>query len=156
MWGNVQAAVSPTGLTTQFYPPSQIDHRYDAQLSRFLESEGETTGYSNYWVAYPLAFLSNETLIFIPRLPYHTDLKYTQRDDRYAPYDRKVAQAKRVAYITTKNPALDSYLREHFQALHISWEEQQVGDYHVYYHLSSVVRPDEINLGETTLDTIGE
>jgi 4-amino-4-deoxy-L-arabinose transferase-like glycosyltransferase len=155
-WGNLQAAASPTGLTTQFYPPSQIDHRYDAQLSRFLEAQGETTGYSNYWVAYPLAFLSNETLIFIPRLPYHTDLKYTQRDDRYAPYDRKVAQATRVAYITTKNPALDSYLRKHFQALEISWYEQQVGDYHVYYHLSRVVRPDEINLGETTLDTIGE
>ena len=156
LWGNLQAASTPTGLTTQFYAPSQINHQYDAQLIRFLKSEGETTGYSNYWVAYPLAFLSKEALIFIPSLPYHTDLIYTQRDDRYLPYDRKVARATRVAYITTANPALDSYLREHFQALQISWDEQQIGDYHVYYHLSRVVRPGEINLGETTLDTIGE
>jgi 4-amino-4-deoxy-L-arabinose transferase-like glycosyltransferase len=156
LWGNLQAASTPTGLTTQFYAPSQIDHHYDAQLIQFLKSEGETTGYSNYWVAYPLAFLSKEALIFIPRLPYHTDLIYTQRDDRYLPYDRKVDQATRVAYITTMNPALDSYLREHFQALQISWDNQQIGDYHVYYHLSRVIRPGEMNLGETTLDTIGE
>ncbi len=156
LWGNLQAASTPTGLTTQFYAPSQIDHQYDAQLIQFLKSEGETTGYSNYWVSYPLAFLSKETLVFIPRLPYHTDLIYTQRDDRYLPYDRKVDQATHVAYITTMNPALDSYLREHFQILQISWDEKQIGDYHVYYHLSRVVRPGEINLGETTLDTIGK
>jgi 4-amino-4-deoxy-L-arabinose transferase-like glycosyltransferase len=156
LWGNLQAAANPVGLTTQFYAPSQIDHRYDAQLIQFLSSQGETTGYSNYWVSYPLAFLSNEALIFIPRLPYHTDLKYTQRDDRYPLYDQKVAQAARIAYITTKNPDLDDYLSKQFQSLHVSWREQQIGDYHVYYHFTEVIRPTEINLGETTLDTIGK
>jgi 4-amino-4-deoxy-L-arabinose transferase-like glycosyltransferase len=155
-WGNLQAAANPAGLTTQFYAPSQIDHQYDAQLIQFLSSQGETRGYSNYWVSYPLAFLSNEALIFIPRLPYHTDLRYTQRDDRYLPYDQMVAQAARAAYITTKNPDLDNFLRKQFQALHISWKEQQIGDYRVYYHFSRVIRPVEINLGETTLDTIGQ
>jgi 4-amino-4-deoxy-L-arabinose transferase-like glycosyltransferase len=153
-WGNLQAAVSPTGLTTQFYPPSQIDHQYDTQLIQFLRSQGENTGYSNYWVSYPLAFLSDETLIFIPRLPYHTDMKYTQRDDRYPPYDWKVDQAARAAYITAKNPALDEYLRARFQELQVSWREQQIGDFRVYYRFSRVVRPNEINLGETTFDTI--
>jgi 4-amino-4-deoxy-L-arabinose transferase-like glycosyltransferase len=156
LWGNIQAAASPTGLTTQFYAPSQIDHRYDAQLIQFLKSRDENTGYSNYWVSYPLAFLSEETLIFIPSLPYHTDLKYTTRDDRYPPYDRKVAQSNRAAYITTLNPALDDYLQKQFQSLQVSWKEQQIGDYHVYYNFSRVVRPDEIHLGVTTLDTIGK
>lgn len=155
-WGNLQAAASPTGLTTQFYAPSQIDHRYDAQLIQFLRSQGANAGYSNYWVSYPLAFLSEETLIFIPRLPYHTDLKYTRRDDRYLPYDWKVDQAARAAYITAKNPALDEYLRARFHDLQVSWSEQQIGDFRVYYRFSRVIRPDEINLGETTLDTIGK
>jgi 4-amino-4-deoxy-L-arabinose transferase-like glycosyltransferase len=146
LWGNLQAAAGPVGLTTQFYAPSQIDHNYDDQLIQFLKSQGETTGYSNYWVSYPLAFLSDEALIFIPRLPYHTDLKYTLRDDRYAPYDLKIAQATRIAYITTKNPNLDDYLRSQFQALHATWKEQQIGDYRVYYRFSKVIRPAEIRL----------
>lgn len=156
LWGNVQAAAGPAGLTTQFYAPSQIDHQYDDQLIRFLKSQGETTGYSNYWVSYPLAFLSDEALIFTPRLPYHTDLKYTLRDDRFPPYDQKIAQARRIAYITTKNPTLDDYLRKQFKALHVSWRETQIGDYRVYYRFSEVIRPAKINLGETTLDTIGK
>jgi 4-amino-4-deoxy-L-arabinose transferase-like glycosyltransferase len=156
LWGNIQSATSATGLTTQFYAPTQIDHQYDSQLIQFLNPQGETTGDSNYWVCYPLAILSKEALIFTPRLPYHTDLKYTRRDDRYPPYDQIVDQASRAAYITTLNPALDDYLREHFQALQVSWREQRIGDYHVYYHFSRVIRPDEINLGETTLDTISK
>jgi 4-amino-4-deoxy-L-arabinose transferase-like glycosyltransferase len=156
LWGNLQAAASQVGLTTQFYAPSQIDHSYDAQLMQFLTSHGETTGYSNYWVSYPLAFLSGETLIFTPRLPYHTDFRFTLRDDRYPPYDQKVARASRVAYITTLNPALDGYLRSQFQARQVTWREQKIGNFQVYYYLSRVVRPDEINLGETTLDTIGK
>jgi hypothetical protein len=155
LWGNIQAAASPMGLTTQFYAPSQIDHQYDAQLIQFLKSQDENTGYSNYWVSYPLAFLSEETLIYMPCLPYHTDLRYTSRDDRYPPYDQKVDQASRAAYITTLNPALDNYLHEKFRSLQVSWKEKQIGDYHIYYNFSRVVRPDEIHLGETTLDTIG-
>jgi 4-amino-4-deoxy-L-arabinose transferase-like glycosyltransferase len=154
LWGNIQAAAGPAGLTTQFYAPSQIDHQYDDQLIQFLKSQGENTGYSNYWVSYPLAFLSEETLIFTPGLPYHTDLKYTSRDNRYLPYDQKVSQASHAAYITTLNPALDDYLRRQFQSLQVSWSEQKIGDFHVYYNFSRVVRLDEIHLGETTLDTI--
>ncbi len=73
---------TPPGLTTQFYSPSQIDHSYDAALIDFLRQQGETRGYSNYWVAYPLAFLSSEELLFVPRLPYHTDLRYTDATTR--------------------------------------------------------------------------
>ena len=48
----------PPGITTQFYPLAQIDHRYDNQLIEFLENQGEYQGFSNYWVSYPLAFLT--------------------------------------------------------------------------------------------------
>jgi hypothetical protein len=146
--GTIQTAMKyPPGLTTQFDPVAQVDHRYDEDLIAFLRENGETRGYTNYWVAYPLAFRSGESLIFVPRLPYHQDFRYTERDDRYAPYDGIVAEADRVAYITTNHPSLDQYLRESFFARGITWQERPIGDYHVFYQLSKVVSPDHLPLG---------
>ena len=147
-WGTMQSAVYPPGITTQFYAPSAIDHRYDADLLNFLDQAGEHFGYSNYWVAYPLAFLSYERTIFIPRLPYHPDLRYTTRDDRYQPYDQLVENSRKVAYITTRNPALDVWLRNGFSEVGVTWSEKTIGDYQVFYHLSRAVRPEQIGLGD--------
>jgi len=147
LWGTLQSAVYPPGITTQFYAPSAIDHRYDADLLAFLDQAGEHFGYSNYWVAYPLAFNSGEQTIFIPRLPYHLDLRYTTRDDRYPPYDRLVNSSQQVAYITTRNPALDVWLRNGFSDAGVTWSEKTIGDYQVFYHLSRPVRPEQIGLG---------
>lgn len=150
LWGIVAcAAQNPPGITTQFYAPTQIDQRYLPALSAFLKQTGETRGYSNYWVAYPLAFISQEELIFTPRLPYHLDLRYTSRDDRYPPYTLMVSQSERVAYVTTNNPALDDYLKQAFNRLGISYQEAHIGDYRIYYRLSRPVHPQEIGLGES-------
>jgi len=147
LWGNLEAALrNPPGITTQFDAVTQVDHRYDADLIEFLRSEGEPRGYTNYWVAYPLAFLSDETLIYVPRLPYHQDFRYTPRDDRYPPYSEVVTQAERVAYITTRHPALDDRLREGFIELGVSFREIAIGDYHVFYGLSRAVRPNLLSL----------
>ena len=150
LWGTVQCALrNPPGLTTQFYNQTILDHRYMDELIQFLDEQGENRGYTTYWVAYPLAFQSGEELIFVPRLPYHTDLRYTGRDDRYAPYDEWVAASPKTAYITARNPALDEALRGGFAGLGVTWEEKSIGDYRVYYHLSRAVRPVEIGLGGT-------
>ena len=150
--GTVQVAQRlPPGFTTQFYAPSQIDQRYMPELIAFLREHGETTGYTNYWVSYPLAFLTQEELIFVPRLPYHLDFRYTERYDRYGPYRDIVAQAERTAYITTNHVNLDRYLREHFTRLGVTWDEVQIGDFQVFYALSRPVRPEELNLGKTTV-----
>ena len=105
------------------------------------------TGFSNYWVSYPLAFLSNEELIFVPELPYHEDLRYTSRDNRYQPYIEKVNQSNRIAYITTKHPQLNARIRDGFRNAGVTWQEKQIGDYQVFYHLSSLVYPDDLDLG---------
>ena len=139
----------PPGITTQFYQPTQIDHRYDAALMDFLRQNGEHYGYSNYWVAYPLAFLSGETLIFTPRLPYHLDFRHTERDNRYAPYNERAAQAGRVAYITTNHPELDQRLRDKLAELGVSFKERQIGDYQVFYALSQPVPPEALGFGIT-------
>ncbi len=151
LWGTLQCAGRyPPGLTTQFYSPSQVDMRYIDGLQEFLRQQGETRGYSNYWVAYPLAFLSGEELIFTPRLPYHLDFAHTERDNRYAPYNELVAQSERVAYITTHHPDLDAYLRSEFTRLGVTWQEQRLGDFQVFYQLSRPVRPEEMNLGRNS------
>ena len=140
------ARANPPGLTTQFDPVAQVDTRALPELIAFLHAEGETRGYTNYWVEYPLAFLSNEELLFVARLPYHEDLRYTARDDRYAPYGELVAASERVAYITTRHPALDALLREEFQKRGISFQEKQIGEYRVFWGLSEVVRPSQLGL----------
>lgn len=148
-WGTMECAVrTPPGLTTQFDPVAAIDHRPIAELIQFLQENGETRGYTNYWVAYPLAFLSQEQMIFSPRLPYHLDLRYTPRDDRYPAYTRQVAKSERVAYITTHHPELDDILTLRFKAANIEWQEIWIGDYHVFYHLSRAIHPYQIGLGQ--------
>jgi 4-amino-4-deoxy-L-arabinose transferase-like glycosyltransferase len=149
LWGTIESARNyPPGLTTQFDSVSWIDHRYDDQLIDFLEQHGELRGYTNYWVSYPIAFQSDEQVIFVPRLPYHEDFRYTSRDNRYQPYNQLVEESHRVAYITTNHPALDQVLQERFRGIGVTWDEVWIGDYHVFYALSDIVRPSDLKLEE--------
>ena len=151
LWGTLQCALTyPPGITTQFDQTTQVDQRYLPELMTFLREHGETSGYSNYWVAYPLAFLSSEELIYVPRLPYHADFRYTTRDDRYPAYGEIVSRAERVAYITARHPSLDQYLQDRFSERSLTWQEAKIGDFHVFYNLSRTVQPEEIGLGVTT------
>ena len=140
--GTAQAAANPYRLTTQFAPDARVRPDYESQLMAFLEAHGGNRGYTTYWVAYPLAFLSNEQIILVPRLPYHEDLRYTPRDDRYAPYDAAVAAAPRVVYVTVAHPRLEDCLRAAFRRQGVAWQEAVIGDYRVFYDLSRKIAPD--------------
>jgi len=145
--GTFQAAsANPPGITTQFEPITRVDHRHDAELIDFLRSRGSTCGYANYWVTYPIAFLSDEEIILTPRLPYKADLRYTSRDDRYAPYGELVEASPTAVYVTTNHPLLDGLLREQLGDLGVSYVEAQIGDYHVFYDLSRKVSPGDLDL----------
>ncbi len=135
--GTAQAAANPYRLTTQFAPDGRIAPDEVPRLAAFLEAHGEARGYTTYWVAYPLVFLSAERLIFVPRLPYHEDLRYTRRDDRYPPYDARVAQAQRVALVAPRHPRLEACLRALLRRRGLTWQEAVVGDQRVFYHLSA-------------------
>lgn len=146
--GNLQSAwANPPGITTQFNAETRFDNSQTQKLIDFLLSTGETRGYTNYWVGYPIAFLSNEQLIYIPNLPYHKDLRYTPRDDRYAPYHTIVDAAQKIAYITLDQPNLQANIRNSLSQLNIQWEEKKIGDYFIFYQLSKPVSPDELDLG---------
>jgi hypothetical protein len=150
LWGNIDTSTrNPPGITTQFDPVTQIDHSSTTELISFLQSVGATRGYSNYWTSYPLAFLSGETLIFVPQLPYHLDFRYTERDNRYRPYLQTVEDSENIAYITTRHPPLDERLRAGFSELGVAWQEELIGDYRIFYQLSKAVRPEDLGLGST-------
>ena len=130
------ASALPNRMTTQFDPVAQVDHSQIEALVEFLQRQGETRGYTNYWVSYPLAFYSEEQLIFYPALPYHHDFRYTSRDNRYPDYQTIVLQSPRIAFITTNHPPLDDALRESLEKLAITWDEANIGDYVIFYNLS--------------------
>ncbi|MBM3121073.1 MAG: hypothetical protein FJZ97_02670 [Chloroflexi bacterium] len=136
----------PPGLTTQFDPVARVNTRGYQDLIDFLEIHGERAGYTNYWVAYPLAFLSEERLVFVPRLPYHEDFRYTSRDDRYPPYGAIVEDSPRAAYITTNHPELTERLRAGFGAQGVTFSEVDVGGFHVFFGLSDRITPEMIGL----------
>ena len=87
--------------------------------------------------------------MYIPRLPYHLDFRYTDRDDRYPKYDEMVAKSERAAYITTNQPELNEYLRKQFADFEMDWKENQIGDYTVFYDLTKHLQPEVIGLGTT-------
>jgi hypothetical protein len=138
----------PPGITTQFDPITWIDHTRDQELIDFLLEQGETRGYTNYWVQTPIAFLSHERILSAAALPYHLNLGYTPRDDRYPPYTQAVAQADRAFYITTNQPALDALIRERLKALGVTFQEHAIGNYHIFYGLARKVEPEELRLTE--------
>ncbi len=151
IWGTLQSALrNPPGLTTQFNAVTQVDQSEIDSLIEFLEAEAEYRGYTNYWVAYPLAFLSDERMIFVPRLPYHIDFRYAARDDRYAPYGEMVERSTRSALITTHHPELDRKIRDSFGELGVAWNETSIGDFMVFYDLQPPIGDiGLLNLTET-------
>ena len=145
--GNGVAAVrQPPGLTTQFDPISHIPHKHDQELMDFLYAHNLTRGYANYWVAFRLAFLSGERIILRAALPYKADLSYNPADDRYAPYREAVSRADNVGYVTANHPVLDEIIRQRMAERGVSFAEQQIGPYRVFYDLSERVTPHELGL----------
>ncbi len=137
--------LSADGFTTQFAPHTGIDQARMGEVQQFLLAHGETRGYTTYWVSYPLAFLSDEALIFTPRLPYHQDFRYTSRDDRYQPYQRALADAETTALVTYQFPALDARIRELLRGKQITWQEESIADYRIFYDLSARIETEDLN-----------
>lgn len=145
LYSNWQAATTlPDRITTQFDSVARVDHDELDRLISFLLSEDETRGYTNYWVAYPLAFQSDEQLIFYPSLPYHHDFRYAARDNRYSAYQEMVDQSPHAAFITTHHTTLNESLRESLRSLGVNWDEIQIGDFRVFYNLSGRVEIEDV------------
>lgn len=141
------AATSSDKITTQLDPITNFDNSHDDELMTFLRDNGEIRGYSNYWVSFRIAFLSGEKIIFSADIPDKLDLSLTSKYNRYPLYADLVDASEKVAYITTKHPILNADLRAKFDALGVTYLEEQIGDFHIFYSLSRTVRPEELGYG---------
>ncbi len=138
---------NPPGLTTQSHPITRFDNSYDEELIQFLHKINVSYGYSSYWAVFRIAFLSNEEIILSSQLPYKADLSYNPADDRYPRYTEQVDLANKVVYITASHPTLDALLAERLEANRVGYSEKQIGPYHLFYELTSAVRPSELGFG---------
>jgi 4-amino-4-deoxy-L-arabinose transferase-like glycosyltransferase len=143
--GQIAAASSPTGFTTQFDLVSHVPNDHDVAVVDFLLDNDLRHGYTNYWVAFRLAFLSGEQLQYHPRLPYKLDLSYNPADSRYPPYAEATAAAERIAYITTLLPALDAQLTADWLAQGITYQQARIGSYQIYYDFSRRPTPPDFD-----------
>lgn len=130
----VVAATMPPGFTTQFNLETHIPNDDDDALIAFLDENELYRGYTNYWISFRLAFLSDERMQYSAALPYKTDLTYTPADDRYLPYRDASNEAERVAYITANVEAVRERLEAIFAEQGVSYDHSRVGVYHVYYN----------------------
>ncbi|MBN1430141.1 MAG: glycosyltransferase family 39 protein [Anaerolineae bacterium] len=145
LWGNVRSMLeNPPGLTKQFDPISQIPHDHDQELIAFLDFIDADRGYSNTWVTFRFAFLTQERIIFSPRLPYKADMSYTYGDDRYPPYSQVVDEAEKVVYVTSNHPELDEEIGRRLGNLGVIFQENRIGPYTVFYDLSRCISPDDL------------
>jgi Dolichyl-phosphate-mannose-protein mannosyltransferase len=131
--GQIVTMTTPPGLTTQFDPISHIPNDNDEALITFLDEKQLFHGYTNYWVAFRLAFLSGERMQYSSALPYKADLGYNAADNRYVAYQDATENAERIAYITTNLPALDERLRDSFSSQGIDYQIERIGPFVIYY-----------------------
>ncbi len=135
---------TPPGLTTVSMPIARFDNRSDAALISFLADHNGARGYSSFWVTYRIAFESDEHVILAARLPYKEDLEYWPSDAGYEPYNRAADESATAVYVTAQHPRLDALLRERLTGSGVTFLEQQIGPYRVFYDLSHKVLPDHI------------
>jgi len=143
--GQFTAASNPPGFTTQFDPVSHIANDDDAELIAFLEKNHLYNGYTNYWVAFRLAFLTNERMQYSAALPYKTSLDYNPADNRYPAYVQAADSAEHIAYITTNLPELDAELKRQFEEQGLTYQQHQIGAFVIFYDFSPNL--PEISLG---------
>ena len=146
LWGTYQGASSAEGLTAQYNAQLQYGNSHDEELVSFLEEHSGARGYTHYWIAFKIAFLSDERVILAPSLPHKASLQVVAGDSRYAAYSEMVARAERVVYVTGNQPRLEESLRRGFSERGIAYREHTVGPYRVFYDLSSRVSPPELEL----------
>ncbi|MBN1120388.1 MAG: glycosyltransferase family 39 protein [Anaerolineae bacterium] len=143
--GTIRSMIwNPPGISTQYAEIARMPHEYDDDLIDFLDSIGVDRGYSNIWVTFRFAFLTDERIILAPLLPYHEDMSYTTLDNKYPPYTELVREADEVVYVTANHPALDEAIRARFAEMGIAFKEKSIGPYTVFYDLPYPVTPEEL------------
>jgi 4-amino-4-deoxy-L-arabinose transferase-like glycosyltransferase len=136
----------PPGITSQWDTATDIVTGYDQQVIDFLHEKKATVGYSTYWAGYRLTFLSEESVILAPELPWRWNLVYVKTEERYPPYVDRVMQVEHPSIVTANLPPLDAVIVERLDRVGITYSRETIGPYTIYYDLSRNVPPVELGL----------
>jgi hypothetical protein len=120
-------------MTTQFVAQTHLPNDDDQALIDWLAANDIRHGYTSYWISFRTAFLSGEQVQLSAALPDKSDLSYTPAFERYPPYRVATDSADRIAYITANVPELDAALVAWFADTGITFEQQTIGIFRVYY-----------------------
>lgn len=137
--GQISAARGSVGLTTQFSLETHIPNTDDAALIQWLDEQNVHTGYTNYWIAFRLAFLSQEQFQFSATLPDRSNLEYTPAFERIPAYRATADSSHQVAYVTANVPEIEQGLEDWFKRENITYQVAQVGTYRIYYDFTPVI-----------------
>jgi len=137
--GQVTVATTEPGFTTQFNLDEHLSNADDAALIDFLLHANLTRGYSNYWIAFRMAFLSGERIQLDPALPPKPDLAWTPFYRRYPPYTEVVAAADRIALVTAGVPEVDAAIAARLAGQGITYEQTAIGQFIVWHGFAPVM-----------------
>jgi len=104
------------------------------QLIAFLNEKEITRAYADYWISYPITFISNENIIVAP---------YKSRD-RYPRYTKIVKEENAPSYIFRLYDRSTSQSRRNEElCLSAAYKKKKVEDYIVYYVPNSATKDEK-------------
>ncbi|NUN96923.1 MAG: glycosyltransferase family 39 protein [Candidatus Omnitrophica bacterium] len=124
-------------VTLVNHPPPRTAEK----LVAFLEERRISAVFTDYWIAHPVTFLTNEKVIgSVHGGPV--------RHERYPRYSQMAEQAETVAYALYRDmpEGPDEVLRRELRGLEVTWEETPIENLTVFHHLSRKVTPGEMRL----------
>jgi hypothetical protein len=107
----------------------------NAELANALEWKGIRFVYADYWIAYALAFESDEEVI-----PSVLGPNVSVGFNRYIPYAYEVSVAESPAYVFLAGTESDAEFARRMQAEGVTYRKDEVGPYVVYRDLRPVWR----------------
>ena len=119
------------------HPPARTAEK----LASFLEQEEIPAVFTDYWLAHTITYLTNERVIgSVHGGPV--------RHERYPRYSILAEEAPDAAYAMFSDlpENIDDTLRSELERLGVEYEEKQIDNVTVFYHLSRKVNPSEMDL----------
>lgn len=112
------------------------------QLTRWLLSKRMYYGYSDFWVAYPVMFESQEKIVMSPTLFHPTFSDCWPQDTK------KVRNETNVVFVINSAcyPKAMSLIDESLRRLRISYQKDFLREFVIYSNFSPKVYPEDLNL----------
>lgn len=114
------------------------------KLADHLLSKNLLRGYAGYWTAYPVTFVSGETVIVSPTL--YPGSVLAKSKDTYPFYTNLVDGEKEVFYVTNDSAESAALFDAKMRALKVGYKKDRVSPFMVYYSFSKRVYPEDLDL----------